>query len=396
MRVLVRRRLLPPITASYVCRSCRVRQYSSSSAPPEPPAAGLARLSSRRLISVAGPDAAKYLQGVITSSIVAPDGRPRRQGFYTGFLNAQGRVLHDVFVYPDTLVSGGGAEPDQSFLVEVDAGEAERLEKHIKRYKLRARFAARLLHDDEAAVWHAWDDSGNPADPDPETDLLRLLDPRSPGLGSRYVVAGDATPRLGLAAAPVVPETAYQIRRYLHGVAEGQDEIQREQALPLESNMDVMGGVDCHKGCYVVQELTILTKHRVVVRKRRRPCILYSEGTPVPERLAYRQPPVSEDDEAGETVPTAQTIPAGASISRVGMRGRSAGKWLRGVGNIGLALCRVETMTDVVLPGETAAAAYNPENQFVVAGGEDGSDLSVRIKAFVPAWLRLRLAEQSS
>ncbi len=66
-------------------------------------------------------------------------------------------------------------------------------------------------------------------------------------------------------------------------------------------------------------------------------------------------------------MPTAQTIPAGASISRVGMRGRSAGKWLRGVGNIGLALCRVETMTDVVLPGETAAAAYNPENQFVVA-----------------------------
>ncbi len=123
--------------------------------------------------------------------------------------------------------------------------------------------------------------------------MLRLLDPRSPGLGSRHVVAGDATPRLGLAAAPVVPETAYQIRRYLHGVAEGQDEIQREQALPLESNMDVMGGVDFHKGCYVGQELTIRTKHRGVVRKRILPCILYSEGTPVPERLAYRQPPVS-------------------------------------------------------------------------------------------------------
>ena len=63
---------------------------------------------------------------------------------------------------------------------------------------------------------------------------------------------------------------------------------------------------------------------------------------------------------------------------------------LKGVGNVGLALCRLEIMTDIVLPGETAAPAYNPEDEFTLQHklGDDSEDLSVKIKAFVPDWLR--------
>ncbi|KAF9872632.1 folate-binding protein YgfZ [Colletotrichum karsti] len=396
---------IPPRTqlsaASFVCRSCRQqqqqqqqrqrRQYSSniSPPPPAPPAAGFTALPSRRLISVAGPDAAKFLQGVITANIASKEARARETGFYAAFLNATGRVLHDVFVYPDTAGLGGAAAAAEEqagtrFLIEADANEAERLAKHIKRYKLRAKFNVRLLAVDEATVWHAWDDSGKPITTDAAT-LTR--DPRTPGLGYRLIQGKDTPPQLDLEA---TTEDSYTIRRYLQGVAEGQDEIIREHALPQETNMDFMNGIDYHKGCYVGQELTIRTKHRGVVRKRILPCMIYDVDRAAPQTLQYR--PEEDTNHGPEGLP-AETIPRETSIGRAGKKGRSAGKWLKGVGNVGLGLCRLEIMTDIVLPGETAASTYDPSNEFLLQWGEDDKNNAVKIKAFVPEWVRNGLSE---
>lgn len=340
------------------------------------------------MISVSGPDAPKFLQGIITSSILSADGRPRDTGFYTAFLNATGRVLYDVFIYPDSLVNGGKAGPGESFLIEVDASEAQRLAAHIKRYKLRAKFNVRLLEKDELTVWQAWDEGGGSgleaASQASDGSGIQMKDTRAPGLGYRLIRAGSEAPQLDLDS---VSEEAYQIRRYLNGVPEGQEEIPREHSLPLDSNVDLMGGIDFRKGCYVGQELTIRTKHRGVVRKRILPCILYAPDKAMPDSLAYH-PSIETSSGLGDL--DAAMIPSDTSIGRFEKRGRSAGKWLKGVGNIGLALCRLEIMTDVVLPGETAAAAYNPEDEFIMQHklGEDREDLSVKIKAFVPDWLR--------
>ena len=217
------------LEAKFVCDSCQKQQRRSLASsptvpPPKPPPSGFAALSSRRLISVSGPDAAKYLQGVITASIADRDAKPRQHGFYTAFLNAQGRVLHDVFIYPDTLIRGRDGTPEtlkENFLIEVDSAEAERLQRHIKRYKLRAKFDVRLLPADEATVWHAWND-----DQDPHTGFesriarsdgsgIVLQDPRVPSLGYRLVQLGDKPPALELNQ---TTDDAYQIRRYLFGV----------------------------------------------------------------------------------------------------------------------------------------------------------------------------------
>ncbi|KAF4927800.1 putative transferase CAF17 [Colletotrichum viniferum] len=387
--------------ASFVCRSCRQQQqqrqrrpYSSniSPPPPAPPAGGFTALPSRRLISVAGPDAAKFLQGVITANIASKEARARETGFYAAFLNATGRVLHDVFIYPDTAGLGGGAAAGEQqagtrFLIEADANEAERLAKHIKRYKLRAKFNVRLLAVDEATVWHAWDDSGKPVSTDAATLSTLTRDPRTPGLGYRLVRGNDAPPQLDLEA---TTEDSYTVRRYLQGVAEGQDEIIREHALPQETNMDYMNGIDYHKGCYVGQELTIRTKHRGVVRKRVLPCMIYDVDRAAPQTLQYRP---DEDANHGPEGLPAETIPRETSIGRSGKKGRSAGKWLKGIGNVGLGLCRLEIMTDVVLPGETAASTFDPANEFMLQWGEEDKSNAVKIKAFVPEWLKNGLNE---
>lgn len=397
---------------SFICPSCKIaatsssssssssrrsqRFFSSASTPSSPPPpSGLVSLSSRRLISVSGPDSPKFLQGVITQNVLAPAGgsgdKPyRNEGFYAAFLNATGRVLHDVFVYPDNRSLGGSAGPGESFLIEADAGDAARLERHIKRYKLRARFAVRLLDPGEVTVWHGWDDEGRAALDSLTSGVedfhrfAQLPDPRAPGLGYRMLKAGDREPLVDLPR--VADEDVYRARRYLMGVPEGPSELVREQALPLEGNLDLMGGIDFRKGCYVGQELTIRTKHRGVVRKRILPVMIY-DGADIPQELEYR--PGAAD---------AGAIPADTSIARLGRKGRSAGKWIRGVGNVGLALCRLETMTGIVLPGETAASSYSPTDEFVMEQqpGEDGAGgFSVKIKAFVPEWLRQGLDQQS-
>ncbi|KAK3942409.1 putative transferase CAF17, mitochondrial [Diplogelasinospora grovesii] len=416
----------------------RQQQQSHDNALPAAPApTGLAALSSRRLISVTGPDAAKYLQGVITASMLAgashPPGRglqlqpeeeqhPREEGFYAAFLTAQGRVLHDVFIHPDrtgllefsSACNKSPVAPDERFIIEVDAAEAEHLQRHIKRYKLRAKLDVRLLDPEEFKVYHAWDDLSSSVGDlahvlGRSTEAIALQDTRAPGLGYRFITHGkyNLPSEVSEHEIPVVSEDLYTIRRYLHGVPEGQQEIIRDQALPHESNLDQMGAIDFHKGCYVGQELTIRTQHRGVVRKRILPCVLYEDHQAMPQQLTYRPTIADPDTNADAGSLTADMLPADTSIGRVGKKGRSAGKWLRGVGNIGLALCRLEIMTDVVLPGETASATYSAEDEFIVGrhaseqkddgsgSGEQGALPPIKIKAFVPPWLRQGLNAQA-
>ncbi|OAA49949.1 aminomethyl transferase [Beauveria brongniartii RCEF 3172] len=385
---------------------------------PNAPNAGVCRSCRRRLattaassLAVAGADASKFLQGIVTQNVAAAaaaaasgNGRhqqatttttappePRIEGFYAGFLNATGRVMHDTFIYPFRGGGGGSLGSDDGFLVEADASQTARLEKYIKRYKLRAKVSVRSLPPDEVSVWQAWDDSGGidtlslPSGTD--SRIITLRDPRAPAMGHRILQlgGGGAPDIVGVERAS---EDAYTIRRYLQGVPEGQEELLREQALPLESNMEHMHGVDFHKGCYVGQELTIRTKHRGVVRKRILPCMVYDADRPAPQTLAY------QPDSVASVVGGAAAVPAETSIGRFEKRGRSAGKWIRGVGNIGLGLCRLEIMTDVVLPGEQAAATYKPDDEFVLEwGGEDDVKSSVKVKAFVPDWLRASMEE---
>ncbi|KAI0181101.1 Aminomethyltransferase folate-binding domain-containing protein [Hypoxylon sp. FL1284] len=444
MQILSRRapaRALGP----FICKSCKrsLRQFSSTPArprgPPPPPPSGFAHLTSRRLISIAGSDAPKFLHGIITQPLVdepVSGGRQRQsaqpkitaenstigaQGFYTAFLNATGRVLHDVFIYRDTLGMAGEEETaagGDAFIIEVDAAQVKTLAKHIKRYKLRSKLKFRILDEGECVAWQVWDDSISPATlsapssspsssspPIPPTlaqllaqpkDYVMLPDARAPGMGFRVLSTGQRTLEEGLDLARS-DDAAYRVRRYLRGVAEGQAEMPREQALPLESNMDVSGGVDFRKGCYVGQELTIRTRHRGVVRKRILPCLLYppsppsSSATDVPQQLEY-------DPAVGQDGPDAEDVPAGLSIGRAGAKGRSAGSWLAGAGNVGLALCRLPAMTDVELPGETAATTpFDPrKDEFVLKWGADEEGQggrSLMVKAFVPDWLRQRLRE---
>jgi folate-binding protein YgfZ len=367
---------------------------SPSPPPPPPPASGAAKLTSRRLISLHGPDAPRFLQGIITNNLLKADSTPSRKPLFAAFLTAQGKVLHDVFVYP--TIGSQWHEDNYStdsssmgYLVEVDATQAPTLLKHLKRHKLRAKLQLRLLDPGELDVWSAWrqeekwtaHDSNNI---DGQKNLM-LTDTRATGLGQRILL--PSTPKLdSQKALQGLQETelaAYTLRRYLRGVPEGQDEIPYNDVLPMNTNMDLMSGIDFRKGCYLGQELTIRTHHTGVVRRRLLPVILYSNpasstSTSLPETLTY-------DPKTTITPPQQNT-----EIKILGKRGKP-GKFIAGVGNVGLAMCRLELMTDLQVTSE--ASAFSVEDRFVVGvGGEvEGLGEQVGIKAFVPDWMRSQI-----
>lgn len=291
-------------------------------------------------------------------------------------------MLYDVFIYPLTLsrqcaeVLTEREKGEEGFLIEVDAREVGALAAHLKRFKLRAKIRIRIVEEGEVGVWGSWGNTqGREREPEGGG-----LDERAPGMGRRIVLPGAKKPD---DAGEVVGVDVYDLRRIMMGVAEGQGEILKESALPMESNIDYMGGIDFRKGCYVGQELTIRTHHTGVVRKRILPVQLYdAKGSNITEALRY-------DRTMDRILP-----PQGSNIKKTDGKGRSAGKWLGGVGNVGLALCRLEVMTDAVLTGE--GSQWKPEDEFKVEweGAEGREKGEVMVKAFVPSWHKTRAETQ--
>ncbi|KAI9719897.1 MAG: ccr4 associated factor [Chrysothrix sp. TS-e1954] len=396
----------------------------------------------RKLLAVHGPDAPHFLQGICTANVATPGadhtnfGRSSSAyGFPAAFLNAQGRLLHDVFIYPashsapyrdsipEAVRAKYGVHDVPAFLIEMDGEYASELRKWLSRYKLRAKVDIRELDDKEWSIWSLWGmgerwtrygsepaSSSEDAEGDGIGDL-GCPDVRAPGMGRRIIlppnlaredpgsrvseymnnmVSRDAIPgSLENSQAEESDLASYTVRRYLRGVAEGQKELAFAASLPQEGNLDFTGGIDFRKGCYVGQELTIRTHHTGVVRKRVLPVMLQpiEEGkdTKQPEQLLY-------DPNMGDL---ASLVSPGTDIKPEGKtKGRTAGKFLAGLGNVGLGLCRVEMMTDLVLTGE--GEGRREARDFVVkrGAGDDNvqvgseGDRHMGIKAFVPDWIR--------
>ncbi|CZT18776.1 related to Putative transferase CAF17, mitochondrial [Ramularia collo-cygni] len=369
--------------APYICSQCLskrgINRFYSTESPPSPSSSGAAKLATRRLISVHGVDAPKFLQGIITNN-VKTSGPEATKGFYAAFLTAPGKVLHDSFIYP-TIGSewhaqqvGSGVAEEPGYLVEVDSEQVDVLMKHLKRHKLRSKFKLRVVEDGEMNVWSVWREGDRwtaHGTQDGMDGVVGLTDARAPGMGQRLVLPGEGHPMLNdMEQAPL---SAYTLRRYLRGVPEGQKEMPRDDCLPMNCNIDIMGGIDFKKGCYLGQELTIRTHHTGVVRRRSLPVALYDLGSEPPEQLESVQS-------------TIDTVLDGADIRRDDKRKRSTGKLIGHVGNIGLGMCRLEQMTDLIISGEPSP--FTPEDRFLVQSA-DGKEMG--LKAFVPDWIRGRI-----
>jgi folate-binding protein YgfZ len=203
-------------------------------------------LDRRAVLRVSGPEARKFLQGLITNDIGKTEGG---KAIHAGLLSPQGKILFDFFVVQD----------GEGFLIDVAGETAEELRQRLGFYRLRAQ--VEIAPEPSRAVAAAW--GGRPQVPD---GAIAFADPRLEELGFRLLVA-SGTDAAALGCDPA-GEDAYHARRIELGVPEGGRDYTYGDAYPHEALFDQLNGVDFAKGCYVGQEVVSRMEHRGTARKR--------------------------------------------------------------------------------------------------------------------------------
>jgi folate-binding protein YgfZ len=282
-----------------------------------------ALLPDRGVVKVVGDDARRFLNGLVTSDIgkMTPDA-----ACFTALLTPQGKIIADFIVAEAPTADGGG------FFLDIPRALGTTLVERFNLYKLRAKVIVEDLST-MLGVVAVWGGLG-------ETEYgLCYVDPRLPALGERIMLP----PHLAAAAATdlgaeLVDAAEYEAHRIAHGVPRGGMDFSYGDAFPHETDMDQLGGVDFHKGCYVGQEVVSRMEHRGTARTRVVP-IIYDGAPP----------------EAG--------IPVMAGERQVGHMGSAAA-------GRGVALLRLDRVADALSRGEQ-----------LTGGG-------VPIRVVKPAWAR--------
>src|SRR5256886_13676931 len=272
-----------------------------------------ALLPDRGVVKVAGDDARKFLNGLVTSDIAKVT--PAAAGF-GALLTPQGKIIVD-FILAEAPGAGGGG-----FFFDCPRALASTLVQRLNFYKLRAKVIVEDLSE-TLGVLAIWD--GGAA-----TEYgLCYRDPRLPALGLRCMLpphlAGEAAADLG---ADLVEPSIYEAHRIALGVPRGGLDFIYGDAFPHETDMDQFGGVDFDKGCFVGQEVVSRIEHRGTARSR--------------------LVPVAFDGFAPE---------AGTPVSA---GGQAVGMFGSGAQGRGLAMLRLDRVGDAGAAGEPLVAGGGP------------------------------------
>ena len=223
-----------------------------------------ALLPERGVVKVAGEDARKFLNGLLTADIdkVTPE-----RAAFAALLTPQGKIMVDMIIAENPAEDGGG------FFLDVPRALADTLVGRLNFYKLRAKVIAEDLSA-VLGVMAIWDGAAN------SEYGLSYADPRLAALGSRCMLpahlAAEAAADLG---ATLVAASDYEAHRIALGAPRGGLDFNYSDAFPHEADMDQLNGVDFQKGCYVGQEVVSRVEHRGTARKRVVP-VIFEEFAP--------------------------------------------------------------------------------------------------------------------
>ncbi|KAM0752660.1 Aminomethyltransferase folate-binding domain-containing protein [Meredithblackwellia eburnea MCA 4105] len=265
------------------------------------------RLPHRAILPLKGQDAPKFLQGLITNDIdrlgwsSGPKGRAilqqseeereRDNLLFAAVLKADGRILHDIFLFPSLSESSSpSTTTEPSYLIDHDITQTSLLQSYLKRHILRSKVKVAKQASEGLELLVAWpkvengEGVGETEGKEAEKWLKEVAgagrDQRREGFAWRWVAKkNDKTVEPPSSLFTEVTPSHYHLHRLLSAIPEGPQDY---PPLPLEANLELMGGVDYKKGCYVGQELTARTFYKGVVRKRGVVLRLFREGEEIP------------------------------------------------------------------------------------------------------------------
>src|SRR5215472_3929633 len=283
--------------------------------------AHFAVLDDRGVLAIGGPDRRSFLQALVSNDV---DKVGVARAHYAALLTAQGKYLHDFMMI----------EVDAAIWLEAEAGRLGDLRRRLSIYRLRADVVIEPRPDlAVAAIFgeHALAGLDLVAEPGTAQQFpsgVVFVDPRLAALGARCILSRAAVPSALLAAGLGEADfAAYDRLRLGLGVPDGSRDLIPEKSILLEAGFDELHGIDWQKGCFIGQELTARTKYRGLIKKRLMP--VESDG------------------------------PALAPGTIVTADGREVGEMRSSRDGLGLALLRIEPVTESkkMKAGDTALVA---------------------------------------
>ena len=213
----------------------------------------------RVVVRVSGADAAPFLSNLLTQDVAARAGAVR----YAALLTPQGKVISDMFVWPDS--GNEDSAQDIGFMLEVAPARATELIRRLTLYKLRAQ----VTIEDVTGKFHVLYSPTSFRGGEP--------DPRFPEgeLGWREVSTLPAE-RFSFSDGA----QAYNAHRITVGAPDLARDAAPEEVFALEALLEELKGVDFQKGCFVGQENVSRMKRRATTRKKFCPVVF--DGDPPP------------------------------------------------------------------------------------------------------------------
>ncbi len=202
----------------------------------------------RAIIKVTGADAYNFLQKLITVDLDV-----NKQTLYSCLLNNKGKYDYDFFI----------SKIDDYFLIDINNHEVQRFLQTLKMYKLIAK--VNLEHLENLSVVVVASNSMLPegylcAYSDRLLDFIRCI-----------------VPSLGVKNSNI---TEYNYLRYKMAIPES-EELIVAKSIPLQCGMEELGALSFNKGCYLGQEFTNSSKHRMSIRHRIVPLKIIKDVNPL-------------------------------------------------------------------------------------------------------------------
>jgi len=259
-------------------------------------------LPERGLIEIKGPDAKDFLQGLVSQDIQRVDAE---HAVYSAFLTPQGKFLFDFFVF----------EMDGALVLDCEGPRRSDFFKRLSMYKLRSDVQLADITDDYQ-VYGVLDpqDLAERGQAKSFGDGVIYADPRLAAMGCRAVLPTGEVRALENAGLSGGEFEDYERQRITLGLADGSRDMTVDRALLLENGFEELDGVSFSKGCFMGQELTARTRYRGLVKKRLLPVKI--EGAAPEHGTAFE------------------------------LDGREAGEMRSHVGDVGLALVRLDKLED--------------------------------------------------
>ena len=205
-------------------------------------------LKNRKVLKVSGENSIEFLNNILTSDITKL--KPREL-LPSALLSPQGRILFDMLV---SSIIVDNSLYDKSIYIEYDKDQQDELIKKLNMYNLRREVSI------EKTSYEVLVTTKN------ENSTYTLIDKRFFNEDLRRVYVENLSKNNDINDNENI--NWYDLLRYKNCILEGSKEIETNVSLPLETNLDLLGGISFEKGCFIGQEVNARIKWKGLVKRK--------------------------------------------------------------------------------------------------------------------------------